>query len=256
MDKHIEINTLQLRYWKKALDELGKTKFPVAVRNTMNNMAFAMKGSRSGAGYIERRSRTEFDYRRNRTLITKLSGAKKATGMDVSSMKSGAGIFEVSGRSKVANRMENQESGTPLKHAFTPQKAARVGNNVNKPIAGRFKHKKLRFTDVTNMQPQDRFRSMIVAAKQGQPILIKSRRKNKVYLTMPSKVLKNVRNKSGGKYNSKKVELKFLYSKNTNKMANLKKKRPFVQLAGEDALKDFPKLFHKEINKALNKLKK
>lgn len=236
------------------------------VRNTLNDLAFDMKGRKGQPGTIEARSRTEFDHRRAKTFIRAMSGARRAKGNNISKMYSVAGIFERPGRTKVAEGLAKQEFAEDVKHEFTPLNKARVGDNEARRVKGKAQHSKMPdYIDVTNAEGAQKMKLLIFAAKRKTPVLVRGRRNKRDYIAVPTGKLKKfssggrtrnkmARNARRGKTQNTRVELNFLYARNKGGIARLKKKRPFVMLAGKDTMKKFNVYFNYEVGKEVRNL--
>lgn len=255
MDYSINIDAKDIIRLKKKLDDLSNNKFPIVVRESLNDLAFEMKGKGSMRGTIDKRSDSEFDYRRNKTFIKSVTGVNKAKGKDIDKMQSQSGVVDSSSKQKdkAAERLSKQEQGGTLRHSFVPLRGARKSQMTKKPVRAAFRHKRLRgIVDLTNIPQNKVLGGLIVASSMGSPVLIKGRgkRKNNKYLAFPGKRIKQFTNKKI------KVPLTFLYLQIDDKTVNLSKKRQFVQKAGEDAFKKAPQIIKKQFEKAFDKLKK
>lgn len=219
---------------------------PRVVRNTLNDLAFTMKGGRGKTGTIEKRAKM-FDYQRSKTFIKSTTGVIKARGRSIDNMKSVAGVMKMSGKETVTERLAQQEKAGRLKRKYVPTQKARIGGNLNKKINKASKHGNLNgLIDVTNRKRK--IVSLIKAHRDRKPVLIKSKRGD-TFLAFPEK--KQVRRFKNGKV---KVPLKFLYLQTSSGYIKLNKKRRFVQFAGSDALKDTQKIMNKHVERELGKL--
>lgn len=248
----IIIDTKDYQSIKERFEKMHSSIFPRIVRNTLNDLAFDMKGVKGQRGTIETRGSREFDYRRNPTFLKAMTGVNKATGRNISTMYSEAGVMERSGKDKAARGLAKQEEGGKIKHAFIPTTRSRISSNITKKVSSRNKHANLnRYIDLTSSPPVERAKLLWEAHRDKKPVLIRGRgaRKNKTYLAMPYGRVKGFK-KTGGI----RVPLKFIYIRSNGGFVHLRKKRPFVQTAGEITFKKVGKYFIKNVKKELEKL--
>jgi hypothetical protein len=206
-------------------------------------MAFYMKGTKGARGRIEVRARGEFKNNRNKTFIRSLTWAKKATGNNVNSMSSGAGVVSRSGKERAAKGLARQETASDVKHGFTPLKPARVTGSNARRVDGRNRHNKLNYVDLTMFRRDRLMKALVLAQKVKKPVYIKGRRGNRKYIARPMG-----RTPERFANGNSRVRLKFLYIKNKGGVARLRKKVPFVQMAGRDASKKFDEYFLDEFD--------
>lgn len=249
----IDIRTPDIANMRRGLDTISNKKFPTAVRETLNDAAFHMKGRGSRGGSLEKRANQLFEYRRNKTFIRSITGVNRAKGYNVDRMFSESGVFNKSGKSKAGQGLKKQQTASDISHAFSPMKPARSGNNNNKHVT---KGRRLRsignYVDVSDMSPKERLKEMIIASKDKTPILIRGKKgksRKKKFIGVPAKRL--IRSKKGDRKSSKIVKMRMLYAENQGRTAKLRKKRPFINKAGEDAQKKMVKYFYKHATKML-----
>lgn len=251
----IIIDTESVKEYQEFFDDFHSSIFPRVVRNVLNDLAFNMKGGKGQRGTIEPRAKQFFKHNRNKTFIRAMTGVNKATGRNINSMVSEAGVMSKSGKDIVADRLAQQEDGGKIKHTFIPTSRARISTNEDKKVSSRSQHKNLnRYIDLTNSPKNTKIRLLWVAHRQKRPVLIKGRgsRKNKTFLAMPYGKVRGF--KKDGKDGNIIVPLKFLYVRATGGFVNLNRKRPFIQRAGDDAFLNVHKFFNKHIEKELGKV--
>lgn len=254
---YIDIDYTQLKFLKSALDDLGEDKFPIAIRNTMNDMAFAMKGNKSKKGTIQLRGEREFEYNRTKTLYRSLSGVEKAKGKNINNMSSGAGIYQRSGKDETAKGMAKQQDAEPLDQTWTPLQKSRIAKNKARKIRAKAKHKNLNYVDITRFgRGRERMREIAVASMRSSPIVIEGRRGKaygKRYIAIPVKTFKDSYDENG-KNVGRRYNMNFYYRENKDKKVRLTKKVPFVRLAGYDAIRHFDEYFVKNFDWAFKRL--
>lgn len=240
-DRSIDVDTRGLLLWRDILRDLGENAIPLATRKTLNDVAFDMKGTKGRTGGIERRSHSEFDYRRNKTFIKSLTGMEKAKGYDVNKMVAGAGIQGKSGKNQAAEGLAKQETGKDIKHKYAPLPKARISKSELKKVGRRnFHDNKGDYTDTTRMDQYSKMRAIYKARKSGGVVLVRTKRG------------RNVIGKPHGSKKGRNIKMKWIYQQNKGGVANLKGKRPFVSRAAEDAIKKTEKFFKKNTQYLLN----
>ena len=126
----LNVNTEAVINLTAKLERIKKSAFPSAVRSSLNDAAFEMKGRN-----IEESARKNMTVR-NRTVFKKFTGVKKATGFNVGSMQSEVGFIPKDGikGSKVPEGMERNEiGGTDTEGAMYLPKS-RTSNNKNRLV--------------------------------------------------------------------------------------------------------------------------
>ena len=267
----ITVDTKEYKALKDRFERMHKSVFPRIVRNTLNDLAFDMKGGKGRRGTIEARSRTEFEHVRSKTFIKSITGVNKATGYDINKMQSTAGVEAgIQNKTRAADGLAKQEDGTSIKHEWVPLNSARVGKNEKKGVKSRARHKNMPdYIDVTDLDPRIRIKVMLSAAKKKLPVLVKGRKNGKEYIARPTGILnvfrpkgKKALNKRAKTFNRRKekrnyrAELEFLYVRNKGGVANLKKRRKFVTKAGQDSIKKLDKFFTKHAKNELDRQSK
>lgn len=242
----ININSDEFVKLSDKLEKIGMADLPIAVRSTLNNMAFRMKGSGGQRGMIDISGEKEFDYRRNRTLLKAMTGVNKADGLDIRKMQSQAGIIKRSGMDQVAEGLEDQEKGGKTEQKATPLTRTRTGNNLGRKVRRKSYLKNIDALDLRSKRGNKYIAAAIRAKKQNRTILIKGRGGT----TLIGRV-KSIRRQKG----TVKFKTDWLYRINDNGYIKLKKKRPFVTDAAKEVMKTGAQEFVKQAEKRLNKIK-
>lgn len=127
----LNVNTDAIIRYTARLEQLSRSAFPVAVRQTLNDAAFDVKNR------TLTKSADKNFIRRSPNFFKAFSKVEKATGFNVNSMKAVVGMSDNGNQSaKTAiKNMEKQEVGGKISEGSAYLKDARGGNNnkrVNK----------------------------------------------------------------------------------------------------------------------------
>lgn len=129
----IDVNTDKLKDYTKKLKSLGKSAFPVAVRQTLNDAAFNVKLQTMP------KSADKAFVNREKNFFKANSKALPAEGMNVSTMHSDVGFFEnklnIKSTNYAVKDLEEQEYGGSIdKKSFIPLNTARKSNSAGKVV--------------------------------------------------------------------------------------------------------------------------
>lgn len=240
----ININSDQFVILANKLEKIGRAELPVAVRSTLNEMAFRMKGTGGARGQIDKRAEQDFDYRRNKTLIKKLTGVNKAKGLDIGNMKSEAGITNRSRLNEVAEGLADQQKGGETKQFATPTLKTRIGKAVSSKVRKPSRLQHLLVLDLRKRKKGRWIASAIRAKKVNKMIRVTGRGG----VDLLAKVKNFRRGKKGVKF-----KLDWLYRFNDNGTVFLKKKRPFVNRAAQEVMRGMPQEFIRQANRRIQK---
>jgi len=240
----IEINTADFNVLSNKLEKIGKADLPVAVRSTLNSMAFKMKGAGSKRGQIDIQAEKDFDYRRNKTLFKVMTGVQKASGLTINRMQSKAGIVSRSGRTELAEGLAQQQKGGKLKKKATPTLKTRPGSNISKRVRRPSYLRNLNSIDATNKRGQKFIQAAIRAKKEKRTLLIKTKSGDTVVAKVRS--IKRARGRID-------VRISWLYRYNQNNSITLGKSRPFINTAAKTVIVMMPKEFEKQARKRISK---
>lgn len=126
------VNTQACVVLVNKLEQLHRSALPLAVRGTLNDMAFDVK-----TRTLDASAKTSFLHHRSPTFFKRFSGVNRATGWNIEAMHAdvgmtaeGGGASELAARMAVKN-MEQQEEGGKIDTGLDYLKAARGGNNDN-----------------------------------------------------------------------------------------------------------------------------
>lgn len=225
------------------LDRIHRSAFPVAVRNTLNNMAYKMQQKE-----IAKSAENFFDYKRT-NIVRNLSRFSKAQGFDVKRMQSRAGIVPKPRREKVASGLAAQEFGGKVEGKSVPTLRARGGSvsskvrqlnrlGSNKGIVDARHHKR------------ERFVARAWIAYRHKKLLMTKSNYSQVF------VLARVGHFNRRRGQNPEIGLNWLYSvHDKGKEIRRQRKKPFVKEAYIKTMNGFSKEFVKQAEKKL-KLKK
>ena len=217
--EQFSVDTTEMREFKRKLDKISKSAFPISVRKTLNNAAYQMRTKTLPQSFKD-----EFITRRP-NFIKHVSGFTKCQNtFNVNNMVSEAGILE--GKSLAGDRLELQERGGIINNRTvpfsdrsgkSPTRKGESAENVQSPIYYARKFKDLK-------------KGMI--SKNKQRAIFKT--DNAVMMIQ-----------AGGIW-------KTLYLENRSVKI---KKRKFVEPAGEVAAIQMPKTFINEFERYVKTVK-
>lgn len=245
MSNLININSDELVKATNKLEKISRASLPVTVRNTLNELAFQMKGFSGTRGQIDKEAEKSFDYRRNRTLFKAFTGVDKARGLNIKNMQSEAGIIERSGRNEVAEGLAQQQKGGKVKSKSTPTNKARIGKSVGKKVRKKNFFKSLGEPYLIRQQRGQVFtRLALRAIRTGRPILVTVKGGQQII----GQVRRFTRNKGGIRF-----KIDWLYRINRTGFVKLQEKRPFVNNATLEVIKNGDKIFKEKAEKRIKK---
>jgi len=112
------------------LEKMHKSDFPLAVRGTLNSMAFDVKQNT-----MPNKAEKEF-VNRQKNFFKANSKVEMANGFNVSTMHSKVGFISLSGTNYAVDDLEQQEHGGDIKgRSFIPLDKARVSNSPNRIVS-------------------------------------------------------------------------------------------------------------------------
>jgi len=249
MSQFININTSEIVEFTNKLEKMHRSDLPIAIRNTLNEMAFRMKGYSGKRGEIDKEAERQFDYRRNKTLFKAMTGVNKAKGFNIKTMSSEAGIINRSGRTDLAEGLAQQQKGGNVKSSTTPLKKARTGKNIGKRVRKKDQHKSHGAPYEVKKRRGKRFVELAYRSERtGRPLQVTVRGGESLIGRV--RKIRRVRGKVD-------IKINWLYRKNKGSRVKLEKKRPFIDRAGMNTAKGMEKEFVRQakirITKTLNK---
>lgn len=238
----IDIDSRELVKFTNKLESIGKYEVPVVVRQTLNELAFQMKGYSGREGMISKEAKTQFEHSRNKTLFKAFTGVQKSRGNNINSMSSRAGIIKRSGRERLAEGLAGQQEGGRLESKSTPMSESRIGQSVGKKVRGKNYLKKLVPVDLR----KNKGKRFIVRVNQAY--------KNKRAIMFTSRTgvdyVANVINPISRQNKFYEFELLFRLNKEG---VDLEKKRPFVNDAAINMMPMGPNIFVEKANSRIKR---
>lgn len=226
MTKMLNINDDQVVKFTNNLEKLHRSDLPIAVRSTLNDMAFDVK-------QVELlRSAEDHFILRKPSFFKKHSGVKKAEGFDMDKMNSQVGIMPKG--SLAAENLETQEKGGIIKNRSSIyMDTARTSQNKSKTVrrANYLQNQGL----VGGAQNKRRSRK---SASVASAVVAKRTNKLWLYVTGVEGTYLKVRSISfSGTGMNRKVKLRLIpiASYQRNRSVNVKP-RPFLEDASEAEL--------------------
>lgn len=238
------INSKEFATVANKLDRLSRSDLPIAVRSTLNNMAFRMQKSE-----LRESARKEFDYTRT-NIVQNLSYATKAQGFNMRNMKSEAGIRERPNRQRVAKGLASQEFGGEVESKTVPTKRARGGSESSK-VRPSLRLGNKAIVDARLKRRSDFISAASAAKKSGSLLMTKT---NNSQVAAIARVSRFTRRKK----KNPNIKLTWLYRyQMDDKKINPADKRQFTKRAYQETMKHFSDEFYKQADirfqKALRK---
>lgn len=123
----LNVNNKEVENYTKRLRNMHRSDFPVAVRQTLNDMAFDVKQNQL------LKSADKVFILRNPSFFRKYSGVSKANGWNVNTMKSQVGI--IPGTNEPAKKLVKQEyGGTITNRSMIYMNTARISRSKMKRV--------------------------------------------------------------------------------------------------------------------------
>ena len=231
----LDFDTSEYRKLTKALTDLHRSAFPVAIRQTLNNLAFDTKEKQilKTAGQI-------FTVR-DKNFLKRFSKTKKANGFDVNSFQAQAGMV-----GEETKDFHELEQGGAVESEAVPQLGARTSGSESKKVRKTFRFGERKILRVER-------------GKQHNSDFIK-----KAYLAKRDKKLLgrygNVYQVTGFRKNKKdalpKIKMKLLYKEPRGKKVDLKSYKLIETAATESVTKKGARFFKVAVNKQFKKYTK
>lgn len=234
----IKIKSDEIAIMANRLDKMSRSDFPIAVRSTLNNMAFRMQKVE-----ISKSAEREFDYKRT-NIVSNLSWATKASGFNISKMKSEAGIVERPNRQRVARGLAAQEVGGRIQGRSTPKLSAR-GGSAAKKVRRTNQLQNNRLINARNKR-RDKYIAAASMAKQTGSLLVISTKSGSAV----ARVVRFTRKKN----NAVNIRLKWMYQlHNEDKRIEPSKTRKFIKKAYIKTMNGFNSEFMRQAERRLRK---
>lgn len=215
------------------LEKLNNSAFPIAVRGTLNGLAFDIKKNtmpKSSKRFVSRR----------KNFFKATSRVEMAKGLNVNSMESKVGFLS---KNLADQDLEQQEHGGKIKHrSFVPLKGSRVSKNQKRSVSKKNRIKNIR--NVVNVSSQkgrnngQKFLVSVLKAGVGGFIL----NKNTLFR------VKSIREKKGKNV----FKLEALYSYEKGRSVKVRATN-FMKKATEKTIKGSDDLYIKEAERQFEK---
>ena len=217
--EQFSVDTTEMREFKRKLDKISKSAFPISVRKTLNNAAYQMRTKTLPQSFKD-----EFITRRP-NFIKHVSGFTKCQNtFNVNNMVSEAGILD--GKSLAGDRLELQERGGIINNRTVPF-SDRSGNSPTR-----------KGESAENVQSPVYYARKFKDLKKG---MISKNKQRAIFKTDNAVMMIQ----AGGIW-------KTLYLENRSVKI---KKRKFVEPAGEVAAIQMPKTFINEFERYVKTVK-
>lgn len=238
----IDIDSRELVKFTNKLESIGKYEVPVVVRQTLNELAFQMKGYSGREGMISKEAKTQFEHSRNKTLFKAFTGVQKSKGNNINSMSSRAGIIQRSGRERLAEGLAEQQEGGRLESPSTPLSTSRISKSISKKVRTKNYLNRLTPVDLRRNKGKRFVARANQAYKNGRAIIFTS----KTGVDFVANIKKVNRN------GDRLFNFVLLFRLNKDGV-KLEKKRPFVNDAAIKMMPMGSKIF---VEKANNRIKR
>lgn len=249
----VNVNTNELVEFSESLRKMHKSAFPLAVRGTLNDLAFNSKQYN-----LQKEAAKVFTVRKP-SFFRAFSGVSKAGGFDVNKMQSSVGFLdkEIAGKN-----MEQQEVGGVVgNRSLVPLGTARVGMNEEGLVRRENYLKKIKadfpadFVDssVNNKgktQKQRFIRAAIYAKMRSDraAYIIHKNDKGRKYLIRIGMIASSLKNKKMFFGST------LLYNYEEGRVVTYKKKRPAIRNAAVASMAELYEIYTKNFQKQVDRL--
>jgi hypothetical protein len=136
----IDINSKELVAYTNKLEKLHKSALPVAVRQTLNDLAFDLK-----TNSLPQKFQSQFKNHRRKNVIKSHSGVQKSKNtFDISQMESEAGLNGGKKNDKLGERLEENIMSKSITDRATPIEGARISQKKANKVSGPLSYGKLK----------------------------------------------------------------------------------------------------------------
>jgi len=235
------VNNKDCFEYAKRLDAMKRYDFPLAVRGTLNDLAFKQQK------LITKEAKKLFQHNRVPTFFRAFSTTHKATGWDVNSMISLAGIQD-KGKKAIKN-LQQQEAGGSIKgKSFIYENASRGGsaNSAVRPqnYIKNFGIIKGKFTKKFKSAKARFIAAAIVAQKTGK-LLITGERRGRFAILVKGLYL-HTHNEV-----SMQSDLMFAFKKSGHRFTV--NKHPFIEISTKETVAGINEIFKENAEKRFTK---
>jgi len=247
----IDVNTDNLIKFSKKLDKLSRSALPVAVRQTLNSVAFETKKKT-----LPREAAKSFE-NRNPSFYKRFSRVETAQGFDINRMQSKAGMVDSAGGKKEQageDQTQQQIGGNISGRTFIPLDQARTGGKHSKNVKKKNRISNINIVlDTKDSKASTPTKKLIQTSIQaikkfGSGSVIKHKGDK-------SEILYRVQRGSGIKTREFNIKLIPLYTVKKGRSVRIKNPIPFTLNAGKRAQLQANKFFRSHAKRALNKVR-
>jgi hypothetical protein len=222
------------------LEKMSRTALPNAVRGTLNGLAFDTKKNTMP------KSAAKAFTQRQANFFKGTSKVVMARGSNVNNMSSLIG-FVGGDQNQAVDDLEAQENGGIIGgRAFIPVQEARTGKSNNRMVAKRNRLKNLKnvvnVSDSRGKTKGQRFIQSAIHAGEGGILLTDN-------------ALLRVRKLKRVSKNKWKIKTDLLYTYKAGRKVKPKKATHFMRKASNETMKNAPRIFEKEFERQLKKLR-
>lgn len=252
MPNILDINNKEVKLFTNKLREMHRSALPLAVRGTLNDLAFDVKQKT-----LPQNFKKQFVIR-NKSFLKSQSGVQKADGWDINKMQSEVGIKPNSRGSEAAKELKLQEFGGNKLKPLVYMRQARGNSNKRMVKASNYynQFKKVRGEPTVGRYKKPGYgrrsrksnfiASAIIAHRLGQLLIWDSKSGQTVFL---------IENIYLGAGNIVKVKAKSIADFEDKRVLNLKS-RPFLLPASNMSQSKIEYFFVKNAKKRFEKIKK
>ncbi len=240
----LDVNNDEVVNFTNKLEKLHKSDYPIAVRGTLNDLAFDVKQK----SLLRKVNKTFVT--RSPGFFKKYSGVEKATGFEVNKMHSKVGI--VPGNNIAAKNLEKQEKGGMVpKRSYIYMNQARVSRSHRKRVRkGNYLNDKNKVKGAPSVSRRSRASNFVAAAIVGLKF-------NKFVLhdTSTSKtayLIKSISLTGKGRKRKANIRTVPIADYEYNRAVQLKP-MPFLLPASKESLKNAGKYYIKNAEKRFKK---
>jgi len=225
------VNTDEVVKLSNKLEKLHKSALPIAVRGTLNDVAFEAKQK-----FVEKEFNKQFIIRKRNFIKAHTIVNKSINTFNVNQMQSEMGVIK--GKSQAGDELDVQEFGGVIKkREFIPMNPSRASKSPSKLISKRFYLQNIKAKkDKPIFKNQDFIRAAFKVGKNG--------------FLLFENILIQIRNIT--KKNGLFIKMEPLYSYEKGRSITLKKS-PFIEPSGLKASKNMNNIFYENAQKQFDK---
>ena len=246
----IDVNTEGLIKFSKKLDKIGNKSVPIAVRQTLNSVAFDAKK-------VIPEEASKMFVIRNKGFYRRFSKVQMAEGLRINSMKSKVGIV-ADNNEAAENQTQQQITGTIGRRTFVPLDESRTGGDNKRLVKKENRLSELELDNVYDTKysggsnPKKRFiQTAIMAVKRfgGEGYVMHRGQKGKKILYRIRRGANDINTTEGN------LEVTPLYSVKRGRSVSIKQAKPFTRRAGLRVQKNASKHYIRHAKRQLSRIR-